>query len=350
MSMLADQVDVVIGVDTHKHTHSAAVVLSSTGAVMTETTVDADPGGYLALLDLAEAHGPRRAWAIEGTGSYGAGLTRFLEETGEQVIELERPERARRHGGAKSDPLDAIRAAREALGREHLAQPRARGERAALSVLLCARRSAVEAATAAQRQLHALVVAAPETLRARFRARSTAQMVEMAARLRVNDQSDLETRTTAEVLRALARRIRAMTAEAEVHEASIVAVVRSWRPDLLGQFGVGPIVAATLLCAWSHPGRCRDDAAFAMLAGAAPIPASSGLTTRHRLNRYGDRQLNRALHTVVICRLRYDPATRAYAQKRTKEGKSPREIKRCLKRYVARQLYRQLENPPLDSP
>ena len=197
MSMLADQVDVVIGVDTHKHTHSAAVVLSSTGAVMTETTVDADPGGYLALLDLAEAHGPRRAWAIEGTGSYGAGLTRFLEETGEQVIELERPERARRHGGAKSDPLDAIRAAREALGREHLAQPRARGERAALSVLLCARRSAVEAATAAQRQLHALVVAAPETLRARFRARSTAQMVEMAARLRVNDQSDLETRTTA---------------------------------------------------------------------------------------------------------------------------------------------------------
>ena len=152
------------------------------------------------------------------------------------------------------------------------------------------------------------------------------------------------------MLRALARRIRAMTAEAEVHEASIVAVVRSWRPDLLGQFGVGPIVAATLLCAWSHPGRCRDDAAFAMLAGAAPIPASSGLTTRHRLNRYGDRQLNRALHTVVICRLRYDPATRAYAQKRTKEGKSPREIKRCLKRYVARQLYRQLENPPLDSP
>ncbi|HEX3946053.1 MAG TPA: transposase, partial [Acidimicrobiales bacterium] len=311
---------------THKHTHLAAIVVASTGAVVAEATVDADPGGYLALLDLAEAHGSRRAWAIEGTASYGAGLTRFLEEGGEQVVELERPERARRRGGGKSDPLDAVRAAREALGRERLAQSRARGERAALSVLLCARRSAVDASTAAQRQLHALVVAAPEALRARFRGHSTTQMVEVATRLRVNDRSDLETRTTTEVLRALARRIRTMTAEAEVHEASIVAVVRSWRPDLLGQAGVGPIVAATLLCAWSHPGRCRNDAAFAMLAGAAPIPASSGLTTRHRLNRYGDRQLNRALHTVVICRLRYDPATRAYAEKRTKEGKrSPRD-------------------------
>lgn len=350
MSMLADAVDVVIGVDTHKHTHSAAVVVASTGAVVAEATVTTDPDGYLALFDLAQAHGVRRAWAIEGTGSYGAGLTRLLETAGELVVELERPVRARRHGGAKSDPLDAVRAAREALGRGHLAQPRARGERAALSVLVCARRSAVEAQTVAQRQLHAVVVAAPEALRARVRGRTTAQMVAVAARLRVDGRGDLETRTTVEVLGALARRIRAMTAEAKAHEASIVAVVRSWRPDLLGQPGVGPMVAATLLCAWSHPGRCRDDGAFAMLAGVAPIPASSGLITRHRLNRYGDRQLNRALHTVVLSRLRYDPTTRAYAEKRTKEGKSPREIKRCLKHYVARQLYRRLGNPPLDSP
>ena len=122
--------------------------------------------------------------------------------------------------------------------------------------------------------------------------------------------------------------------------------MRSWRPDLLEQPGVGPIVAATVLCAWSHPGRFRSEAAFAMLAGAAPIPASSGKTTRYRLNRYGDRQLNRALHTIALVRLRYDPATRAYADRRTAEGKTDREIKRCLKRYIARDLYRLLEDQP----
>jgi transposase len=350
MTMLADQVEVVIGVDTHKHTHSAAVVAAGTGAVVAEATTGAGPDGYLALLDLAEAHGTLRVWAIEGTGGYGAGLARFLIEAGEWVVELERPERARRKGGAKSDSLDAVRAAREALGRQQLAEPRARGERAALSVLLAARRSAVEAATTAQRQLHALVVAAPEVLRARFRGKTTPQMVAVAARLRISSHWNLETSTTAGVLRSLARRAQAMTDEADGHEAAILAVVRCWRPDLLGELGVGPIVAAAVLCAWSHPGRCRNDGAFAMLAGTAPIPASSGLTTRHRLNRSGDRQLNRALHTVVLSRLRYDPATKAYAERRTKEGKSPREIKRCLKRYVARQIYRQLENPPLDNP
>ncbi len=352
MSMLAEQVEVVIGVDTHKHTHTAAVVVATTGAAVDELTVPTDPDGFLALLDLAETHPGIRAWAIEGTSGYGAGLTRFLLAAGERVIELDRPQRAKRRGGAKSDPLDAVRAAREALGRDQLATPRARGERAALSVRLAARRSAVEGSTDAQRQLHALVVMAPEALRGRFRGKTTLQMVDVACRLRIDPRWDLETRTTAEVLRCLGRRSRTLGEEARLHEQAILEVVRSWRPDLLGQLGVGPIVAATVLCAWSHPGRCRNDGAFAMLGGVAPIPASSGMTTRHRLNRYGDRQLNRALHTVVLCRLRYDPDTKAYAEARTKEGKTPREIKRCLKRYVARQLYRQLENPPvaLDNP
>lgn len=144
-----------------------------------------------------------------------------------------------------------------------------------------------------------------------------------------------------------------MQAEAGVHEQAIRAIVAAWRPDLLDQPGVGPIVAAVVLCAWSHPGRCRNDAAFANLAGVAPIPASPGLTTRHRLNRCGDRQLNRALHVIALARLRYDPTTRAYAQRRRSEGRTDREIRRCLKRYVARQLYRQLEAgppQPLDSP
>lgn len=346
MTMLSELVDVVIGVDTHKHTHTAAVVIAATGAAPEDLTVDTDPDGYAELVALADRHSGLRAWSIEGTGGYGAGLARFLAERGELVIELDRPNRPARRNGAKSDPLDAVRAGREALAREHLAQPRAAGERAALAVLLAARRSAVDASTVAQRQLHSLVVASPEQIRDRFRHQSTPVMITTATRLRVNASWGVETRTYATVLRALGRRIKAMQTEARSHEKAILAIITSWRPDLLDEQGVGPIVAATVLCAWSHAGRCRHEAAFANLAGVAPIPASSGLTTRHRLNRCGDRQLNRALHVVVLSRLRYDPATRAYADRRRADGKTDREIKRCLKRYVARQLFRLLENPP----
>ena len=191
-----------------------------------------------------------------------------------------------------------------------------------------------------------LITAAPETIRARFRGLTTVLAVTTAAGLRMSSHWDVETRNYAEAIRQLARRVQAMQTEATDHEKAILAIIRSWRPDLLHQPGVGPIVAATVLCAWSHPGRCRNDAAYASLAGAAPIPASSGLTTRYRLNRCGDRQLNRALHVIVLSRLRYDPDTRAYAERRRAEGRTDREIKRCLKRYIARQLYRQLENPP----
>jgi transposase len=285
-------------------------------------------------------------WAIERIGGYGAGLTRFLHAQAEQVVELDRPKRAARCHGAKSDPLDATRAAREALGRDQLAQPRAAGHRAALSVRLTARRSAVQAATDAQRQLHALVVAAPDALRGRLRGLTTRELVTACGRLRLRADLDSETAATAASLRALARRIQLLDAEIAEHTQAITTLVRAWRPDLLGRCGVGPIVAAIVLCAWSHHGRCRTDAAFAMLGGAAPIPASSGQTVRVRLNRSGDRQLNQALHLVVLTRLRYDPATRAYAERRRAQGKPNREIRRCLARYVARQLYRLLEATP----
>jgi transposase len=346
VTMLAEVVDVVIGVDTHKHTHTAAVVIAATGAAAEHVTVDTDPAGYARIVEMADGYGGLRVWSIEGTGGYGAGLVRYLHELGELVIELDRPNRPARRNGAKSDELDAIRAGREALAREHLAAPRAAGERAALSVRLAARRSAVDASTVAQRQLLSLIVAAPETIRARFRSQTTTVSITTAAKLRMNSTWDVETRTYAEVLRDLARRIGAMQTEAAAHEKAILAVIKTWRPDLLDELGVGPIVAATLLCAWSHTGRCRSDAAFASLAGVAPIPASSGITTRHRLNRCGDRQLNRALHTIVLCRLRYDPDTLAYVERRRAEGKTDREIKRCLKRYIARQLFRQLEAGP----
>ena len=349
MVMLADLVELVIGVDTHKDTHTAAVVAATTGAVVTQVTVPATPAGYQQLLQVAARQPGQRVWAVEGTGGYGAGLTRFLQGHAEQVVELDRPKRAARRHGAKSDPLDATRAAREALGRDQLAQPRAAGHRAALSVRLAARRSAVQAATDAQRQLHALVVAAPDTLRSRLRGLTTARLVRTCGRLRQQAAWDVETAATAASLRALARRIQLLNIEIAEHTRAITTLVRAWRPDLLGRCGVGPIVAAIVLCAWSHPGRCRTDAAFAMLGGAAPIPASSGQTVRVRVNRSGDRQLNQALHLVVLTRLRYDPATRAYAQRRRAQGKTNREIRRCLVRYVARQLYRLLEaNPGFD--
>jgi len=345
--MLAELVDVVIGVDTHKHTNTAAVVSASTAAVLETSAAGTDPDGYQFLLDAAERCGGLRAWAIEGANGYGAGLARFLAERGELVIELDRPQRPKRRHGAKSDPIDAVRAAREALGREHLSEPRAEGERAALSVRLAARRLAVDSATDAQRQIHGLVVAAPERLRSKLRNKTTPEMLKICSRLRVDPRWDITTRETAQVLRCLARRATTLTREAREHEQAILAIIRSWRPDILDNCGVGPIVAATVLCAWSHPGRVRSDAAFAMLAGTAPIPASSGMTVRHRLNRSGDRRLNQAIHTVVVTRMRVDADTKIYVERRRAEGKTDREIKRCLKRYVTRQLFRQLEHPHL---
>lgn len=274
---------------------------------------------------LADEYAGLRAWAIEGTGGHGAGLTRRLNAGQELVIELDRPQRTKRRNGAKSDPLDAIRAAREALARRKLGTPRSTGERQALSVLL----------------------AAPEALRGKFRGQKLPEVVRRAAGPRIQTAWSLETAATATVVRDLARRSLELADEAARHERDILAIVRSWHPELLAQQGVGAIVAATVLCAWSHPGRIRSDASFAMLAGVAPIPANSGQVTTHfRLNRYGDRQLNRAIHTVVLSRVRYDEETKAYIKRRTAEGKTPREIKRCLKRYVARDLFRLLEHGP----
>lgn len=341
---MPQEIELVIGVDTHKHTHTAAVVDATTGGQLGEVTISSDVAGYQRLL--AEVEDRPRVWAIEGAGGYGAGLARWLADRGETVVEVERPRRPARRNGAKSDGLDAVKAAREALAATATAQPKQGGVRGALAARLAARRCAVEAATVAQRQLLALVVVAPEPLRGRLTQLRTRQLIERCERRRTHPRHDLETTEMITVLRRLAMRIRDLEAEAGDHEQALIRLVTAWRPDLLAQHGVGPVVAATLLCAWSHPGRIRSEAAFAQLAGVAPIPASSGKTTRHRLSRFGDRQLNRALHTIVLCRLQRDPTTRAYADRRRAEGKTDREIKRCLKRFVARQLFRQLEAGP----
>lgn len=342
--MLADEVDNVIGVDTHRDTHTAQAVAAKTGAIGPHAITDADAPGYRRLLAFADEKAPgRRLWAIESTGSYGAGLTAYLHEHGERVVEVDRPKRPARRNGAKSDQLDALRAAREALGRRHLTEPRRRGEREAIRVALRTRQGAVRARAIAISQLRSLIVSAPEDLRSALRRAGEKDLLGRCGRLRVRASQPVEHRMTVRALRSTARRALALEAEAGQLEAELRALVQALCPRLLAEPGVGTISAAELLNAWSHPGRVRSEAAFAMLAGVAPIPASSGQRVRHRLNRGGDRQLNRALHTITTSRLRHDPRTRAYAQRRREEGKTPREIRRCLKRYVARGLFRLLE-------
>ena len=345
MTILAERVEFVIGVDTHKKSHVAAV-LSSNGAILDEREVPATQGGYEELIDFADQHRGRRAWAIEGTSSYGAGLSAMLTARGEEVIEIDSPRRPKRRRGAKSDAIDAVRAARDALAQHRHAAAKHGDTRAALRVLLVARGSAVDAHAVAQRQLQDLVVTCPEELRSRLRYCTPRTLITACAQLQESAHADIHTATVVTTLRTLANRIRILRNEAKDHHNAITALVQSWRGDLLELFGLGPIGAAIILCSWSHPQRFHNEAAFAMLAGVAPLPASSGQTVRHRLNRFGDRQLNRVLHVIAQHRMQRDPTTKTYVEQRRAQGKTTAEIRRNLKRYIARQLYRQLENTP----
>jgi transposase len=343
--MLADQLDYVVGVDTHLDEHVLAVVAAPTGAVVARQTVRASAGGYAAALRfVAEAATGARAWAIEGAGHYGAGLARFLAGRGETVLELSRTPRAERRLRGKDDSLDAARTARAALASETLALPRSGERREALRLLLIARRSAVDVRREALVQLRSVIVTAPDPLREQLRRLPVGRLLKRCSRLRRSSSARPDELATRLVLRSLARRIEAATSEAAELEREILAHVRTLAPQLLDEPGVGPIVAAQLLVAWSHRGRVRSEAAFARLAGVAPVPASSGQMTRQRLSRGGDRQLNRALHTVVLHRRQHDPQTRDYIARRTAEGKSRREATRLLKRYLARHLYRLLQH------
>ena len=342
MPILADTVDIVIGVDPHKHNHTAAVVAADTGRHHGSFTAASDPDGFAELVAFADEHPGTRCWVIEGCGSWGRGLATWLLASGEQVREIDSPIRPARRMGKKTDTLDAVRVAREAIGREDLATPRDTGDRDALAALLVARRSAVEMTGDTERQLVSLAATCPEPLAVRLRCKTTAQIVDTCIRWRPAGGTSIA--GVAEAMRSLARRIRALRAEAEGHQQRIEDLVKQWRPDLLELVGVGPIVAATALVVWSHPGRIHSEAAFAMLAGVAPIPASSGMTNRHRLNRRGDRHLNCAIHIVALQRQRRHAITKAYFERRRSEGKTDREIRRCLKRYIARELYRVLES------
>lgn len=344
--MLADQLDYIVGVDPHRDSHAVAVVEVVTGAVVFEATVAANSDGYANAVGLAQQYAPgRRAFAVEGTGSFGRGLTRFLEARGERVLEVGRLRRERRRGG-KTDALDAIRAARSVLGEERPARPRAGGDRQALQALVAAREGAVDAKRAGLCQLRDLLITTPEPLRSELRPLSAARLLQRLAATRPAGRHDPEVRGSLLALRSIARRVLQLTAEERELAHEIETLTRKLAPQLLDQPGVGPHAAAQLVLSWSHHGRIHSEAAFARLAGAAPIPASSGQTIRYRLDRSGDRKLNRALHMILVTRKRTHPATIAYIERRLAEGKTRREASRCLKRYLARSLYRLLEHGP----
>jgi transposase len=345
--MLADELDFIIGVDPHRDSHAVAVIEVRNGAVVFEASVVADSSGYAEALRFGEQHAPgRRAFAIEGAGSYGAGLTRFLSDRGECVFEVARLRRERRSGG-KTDALDAVRAARAVLAQKRPIKPRSTGEREALRTLVAARDGAVNAKRAGLSQLRDLLVTAPEPLRGELRPLTRERLLDRLSATRPQRRRDPELRGILLALRAIARRIQQLTAEERELGREIETLIRKLAPQLLDQPGVGPLLAAQVVLSWSHQGRVANEAAFARLAGVAPIPASSGQTIRYRLDRSGDRQLNRALHQIITTRRRVHQPTIDYIQRRMQQGKTRREAIRCLKRYLARNLYRLLENPPV---
>jgi transposase len=334
-------VGVTGGVDTHRDTHTAAAV-DGQGRLLGHRQFPATAAGYTALLAWLRAFGRLVRVGVEGTGSYGAELALALHRAGVAVVEVDRPDRAARRRDGKSDPLDAEAAARAALAGRADGLPKRRGGPVqALAALRVARRSAIDQRADVTRQIKSLIVTAPEALRARLRPLSDAELIRHCATRRPDPTRAGDPQTaTVLALRALARRHQHLSTEITQLDKLITPLVGQINPTLYALFGVGPDTAGQLLVtAGDNPDRLRSEAAFAMLCGSAPLPASSGRTDRHRLNRGGDRQANAALYRIVLTRLRHDPRTRAYAERRTAEGLSKKEIIRCLKRYVAREVY-----------
>jgi transposase len=343
MTSIADVYDVVVGVDTHLDTNTAAV-MDRLGAVHAQATAGTDPAGLAELLAFADAHTPagaRRLWAIDGTRAHGQGLTRLLQAGGENVAEAPKPAPAARRRGGKSDALDAVAAGRAVLAQpvEGIATPRADGPREALRMLLARRRHHSDTRTATVNLVKSVILTADNELRGALRGRSTTAQIRHLTQLPAEPDLPVDQHTRRQLLTSLAHQIRTPDRQLTDNHRQLRALVTQLCPPLLQQPGVGPVTAAVALTTWSHPGRVRSEAAYAALAGATPIPVASGRTDRHRLNRGGDRTLNAALHTIVLTRRRIDPATRAYVTRRRAQGRTNREITRCLKRYIARQLH-----------
>lgn len=346
MTSMPDSDDrITIGVDTHQDTH-VAVALDQNGARLDQLSIPTTTSGYQQLERWAAGLGRVTTFGVESTSSYGAGLTRFLLEREHRVVEVNRPDRATRYRLGKTDAIDAETAARTVLAGVATATPKTgTGNVEMIRVLKTAKDSAVKACTQAINQVKALLITAPPPLRESLTGLTTGKLIDRCAALRPGELNS-PTAATKHTLRLLARRILALRSEAKTLQTQINKLVTETAPELLNHFGVGPNSAATLLItAGDNPQRLHSEAAFAALCGTNPLPASSGKTNRHRLNRSGDRQANAALHRIIVVRLRWHQPTRDYLTRRLTEGKTKPEIIRCLKRYLAREIHTTLRPP-----
>lgn len=343
--MLAEVVDGVIGADTHRDTYQVEIAYPS-GAVIATRSFSNDSVGHAEAVAWVFEHvpGPRLVMSIEGTRSYGAGLARAAMAAGIPVIEAEQPTRKTRRGRGKSDPMDAHLAVLYALRLDavKLPTPRADGDREALRILLCARQELTAISTAQTNRLKAMLRDGDDVDRRLARGELTLTTLSELVKRRMPRGARREQAIRHAEIRRLAVAVRDAGRVLKANRAELAAIVNDLVPGLTERPGIGPVSAAQAIVSFSHAGRCHSDAAFAKLAGTSPIEVSSGQTQRHRLNRGGDRALNKAIHTIARTRMRSDPATRAYVVRRRAEGKSKREIRRCIKRYIARQLYRAL--------
>jgi transposase len=343
----ANPPDIIVGVDTHKQTH-AAVALTALGARVAEVTVPACTRGYQELEAWASSLGAIRAFAIEGTGSYGAGVSRFLRERGHAVHEVCRPDRPTRHQQGKTDHLDAEVAARALLSGRRAAVPKSgMSEVEMIRHLKVARDTAVKARTQAMLTLKSLIVEAPAALREQLDAlRGKRALLRHLVALRPGALTSTVASAKAS-LRAIARRWLALDDEIKSHDAYLEHLVRRRAPAMVEAHGIGVGTAAEMLVlVGDNPERIHSEAALAKLCGVCPVPASSGKTSRHRLNRSGNRQANAALHRVVVVRMRAHDRTAEYVKRRTAEGKNKAEVIRCLKRLVAREIFGYLCSTP----
>jgi transposase len=349
---MADETQgVVVGVDTHKYLH-VAVALSLTGVRLGALTVPTDAGGYEELLAWARSLGRPERFGIEGTGSYGQGLVSYLRRRDVAVLEAGRPDRRDRRQRGKTDTIDAENAARAVLaGRAGPTPRRAEGTSEMIRQIKIARDIAVKSRSQAIITLKTLIVTAPDDLRGELESLTKVGLRERCAALRPGHVTN-ELAACKHALRSIARHWQYLDADIKTHDKLLDDLTAQAAPQLREAFGIGPDIAAEMLIlAGDRPTeRLHSEAAFASLCGACPIPASSGMTERHRLNYGGHRQANSALYRTVIVRMRFHPATIAYVTRRTAEGKTKREIIRCLKRYVAREIYHHLTAPPTPLP
>ena len=334
---------VVGGVDTHADVHVGAAV-DHNGGLLGVESFPADGVGYEGLLGWLAGFGSVSLVGVEGTGSYGVGLARFLTASDVEVVEVDRPNRQIRRKVGKSDPVDAVAAARAALSGQATGKPKSRnGSVEQMRVLLVARRSARTQRIQTLNQLRHLVLCAPEPIRVRFKDRYKTGLVTEAATMRPRTGSDPVAYTTNTVIRNLARRIKGLNTEMRSIDQALRILVVDTAPSLLALYGVGVDSAASLLlAAGDNPHRIRSERSWAHLCGVSPIPASSGKTVRYRLNRGGNRQANAALYRIVLTRMSSHHETRSYVTRRRSEGLNTAEIMRCLKRYAARQVFKHL--------